>query len=178
MEWGSGDVVFRAKPYFTLEAGQLVLKHNPVPGEIRTIENLGDWVYAYPESELNGKDRYEVYNDEASLEWRLMNAILERFTGETGTLPLVLAPLPTRTFLEGQREAVYIPPFLKFNSPQANRHVVDVLPQFLNLNAGDRRRCTFAADSHYSELGHQVVAEALEQALITHEPELLKEPVA
>ena len=40
--------------------------------------------------------------------------------------------------------------------------VIDVLPYFLKLNFKDRTKCFVSKfDHHYSEVGHQVVADAL-----------------
>ncbi len=176
LEWSSGRLQYRAKPYFRLENGDLVACNVPVPVELRTDETLGDWRSTSSGYLTDGLTYDDAYAGPESEWWRLLAALLERFCRGVSDVPVFIVPLPASVFIEGSTPPVYRDLFATLHAPGRGRHVLDILPRFLAEAPSVRRRCTLPRDHHYTPLGHERVAEALAAGLREHAPHLLSPP--
>jgi hypothetical protein len=111
-----------------------------------------------------GYDAFPEYSDPNSEEWRLMAAILRRFAKATGDTPFVIAPLFNSSYMRFSVGRNYWDRFRSLADGEKT-FVIDLLPHFLKL--GDRAiKCFFEPqDSHMSDLGHEVMANAVEAEL-------------
>jgi carbamoyltransferase len=173
LEWATDTVYYRAKPYFEIERGQLVLRHVPVPAAIIREDELGDRLAEFRDWPSATEDPYDAYCSADTPEWQLMDALIRRIGELAAGKPLLVAVLPTIDFILKDRDPVYWERFRALADPVKRRWVVDVLPDFLGLPAASRRACLFPQDPHFSAEGHRVVAEALARALAVCCPELV-----
>ena len=119
-----GRVVFRAKPYFVFENGELILRHVPVPKDAmdeqpvanRTGEHIGSLrrFLRNLTSTLDQKVRGfrcltqrlrrlalpEEYNSPQHPAWLLFQEILSRWARESRA-PVVFCPIPTFDHIQG-----------------------------------------------------------------------------
>ena len=181
----SGQTVLVPKPYFVFEDGRLALHHVPVPKErpaaaespqaakagalsgrlfgksaLELLGPLQPWVARW-----KGYQPFPQYDSPESPEWRLTVALLERVVELSGGCPVVVAPLPMFYQIEGISPATYVQRYREFADQHPEVHLIDVLPRFLRLPAATRRRCRYAHDVHYTPLGHELVAHALNDEL-------------
>ena len=198
-EPGTGTVWYRPKPYFTLEGDRLVLHNQPVPNERisekealkRTAQAMEgrssvrlltlrasvmpQWmrrISALQRISLALGQPYRGYDSEKSAAWQLMRAIIERFTSQVSKKIVLVIPLPNRYHFAGNLAPTYVTRFKTLQDSVQSRFVPDVLPYFKRLSHEDRKKCYFAADWHYTPLGHRVVAECISDALATHCPHI------
>jgi len=174
LEWSSGRVCYRAKPYYLLQNGELVLRNVPVPRDIRSEETLGDWREPGLGYLTDGVGFEQVYASADSSWWLLLACILGRFRSLTGDKPFFIVPLPTSRFIEGELPQMYMSLFGTLDSETNRCGVIDALPRFLALAADERRRCTLPRDHHYTALGHRTVADAIIAGIEAHCPSLLR----
>jgi hypothetical protein len=190
---GATEFWYRPKPYYTLRDDGLVLHNQPVPkesvpekealkrfGEALEIGFLYESIYpAMPpwirwsrvtRALTQYRDGYETDHSSA---WQLMRAIIERVIVEVEGKPVIIAPLPSFFHLMHILEPTYLARYSPLNGLSSNVILLDVLPYFEDLSREDRRKCIFKSDSHYSALGHQVVANAISDCLTAHLPEML-----
>jgi carbamoyltransferase len=194
VEHRTGDVWFRAKPYFTVDGGRLVLHNQPVPNELvsekEAVErlaplerwNLGEtkrvmpqwmlWNLLVNKIFLSLVNPYSGYESESSQSWRLMRAIIERFIKQVDGKPVFLVPLPEFRHFAMGLTPTYLGRFAELQ--KKNCFVMDLLPYFKRLSPEDRRNCRFVNDTHYSPLAHRVVADAISDGLATHCSDILK----
>ena len=172
-----------AKPFFTLEAGALVLNHVPVPKGTFNERDLSpeDYLhvdYGGPTSALRKafRDRllpfksrlytalayrpvkqYDQTNDPA---WLLMKAILINWLAENGKRPAIICPIPLFPHIEKTEPATsYQARFRELESDSVA--ICDPLHQFWSVTKADRQRSRFPNDPHFTAYGHQLMAEAL-----------------
>jgi carbamoyltransferase len=124
-------------------------------------------------SQLVRLGRYQPLQDYKDLEsepCRLMRAILERFIDELGTAtPIVLMPIPTYNHYGDGAAPIYRPLFEEVARLRANVHLVDLYDPLRGLPFDDRRQLVFSDDrTHFSQAGHQRVAQTLTDAIRTH----------
>jgi hypothetical protein len=180
-----GRLVWRAKPYFDLEGDRLVLRHRPVPKEVRPASDAP----AAPEADgraalrragatldrhlpgflawsrrLRGVAWPPDYEDPASRGWRTLRAILAAFASESRA-PVLLCPLPT--FGHVRKELRADGPRRRFAelATEIGAELVDVLPALWAHPPRERRAARFPTDDHPTRLGHRMLAEAIEPAL-------------
>jgi carbamoyltransferase len=185
MDRVSGEAILVPKPYATLEAGRLVMRHLPVPRERFALGELPEslrppydppsawrrrvsrWLEPIkpPVMRLLGHQPYPQYDTPDHPAWRLTAALLERFIELAGPRPVVLAPLPVFYYSEGLSPPTYRERFREFAAGHPTARFLDLLPFFLALPPAERRRCRYAEDVHYTPFGHAVVARALRQEL-------------
>lgn len=174
---------YRSKPYFDLVDGELILRNVPVPkGMIdaakMTKEDLADVdrgphfalrsfaeTYLRPmKSLIRAFVRYQplpAYNSLDDPDWLLMKAILSKWASESGDRPVVVCPIPMYHHIEGTSSPRQYQRRFKELEDLPQVTVFDPLPAFQSLPRADRRRTRFEYDIHFTEYGHQVLADAL-----------------
>jgi hypothetical protein len=115
---------------------------------------------------LTGYQPYPQYTSTHHPAWRLTEALLARLVAKAQPRPVVIAPLPLSYWIEQRIRPVYLERFREFAQQHPQTFVVDLLPSFHALTPGERRRCHYTRDDHYSPLGHEVVARALAAELL------------
>lgn len=115
-----------------------------------------------PLLDVLGRTPYPEYRTPETYEWRLMAALLRRFAQGAGKEPVVIAPLVDSWYMRFASGKDY---WRRFSSLADERiQVIDLLPHFLKL--GRRaHECFFDSDPHFSDLGHVVLADAIEAEL-------------
>jgi len=160
IEWGTGVIRYRAKPYFELDQGDLVLRNTPVPKGTRLESQLGEWGpvgFLTPKTSADWDAAYR----EGSPPRMLLDALLQRFLEGAKDVPVFLIPLPSPLHGLNPHTAPHLETFQAAHNPSLGRFFVNVLPAFEALSANDRRRCYFDTDPHYTAYGHSVVAKAI-----------------
>ena len=176
-----GRVMFRAKPYFTLEDGALEPHHQPVPTEAVAAEDLDGGKYSGGRftalrnlairfgvkdlvQQMTSYQPVPDYDSPDSDGWRLMSAILERWSAECRT-PMVIVPLPIYQHVEGTADAApYLARFRELGK-RTGRPILDVLPALQRHGRAERRQFRFGDDPHPTIQGHQALADAIAPAL-------------
>jgi len=174
LEWSTGKVRHRAKPYFRLEEGTLALHHSPVPRAVRADEELGSWIAesSVPLTVEAFADAYVSTSDG----WKLMAAILRELCREAEGTPVLVVPLPVRGFIARDSEPCYTQLFRELPRGSENVFVHDPIGAFHALDPRERLPCTFPRDTHYTQLGHELVADELAAALQRYMPDLANGP--
>jgi hypothetical protein len=110
-----------------------------------------------------GYDPYPEYQSPDTEEWRLMAAIIRRFAREASPKPFVIAPLVSSPYMQFSLGRSY---WQRFSSLVDGKRVflIDLLPHFRRLGR-EAVRCFFEDDSHLSDFGHSVLADAVEAEL-------------
>lgn len=189
----TGATVEVPKPWFELDGEDLVLEGVPVPrvrpprsedgpppaswlnrgldlyrehpgfaplrGAVRRLPRVQSEVYR-----LSGAQPYPDYADPSSKGWRLMAALIRRFA-QSAAAPVLLAPLPSYHFYLHGAEPVYQSLFESLAADLDEVSVVDVTTPLCQLEWSTRRRLSFRTDSHFSPLGHEIVASILSEAI-------------
>jgi hypothetical protein len=164
MEWGTGTVRYRAKPYFTLDGGSLELRNVPAPKGTRTESELGDWGpagFLQPHTRTDWERAYAPDSGSG----RLLVALIGRLLDQAGGRPVILAPLPSPFSVHGTGSPPYDGVFRPFDSPEQQCFFADLLPAFRSLSEAGRKACFFDDDPHFTPFGHRVVATALADAI-------------
>jgi len=181
-----GELVRRAKPYYTLEGDKLTLHHWPVPKQVEPVQappadgagNRGalgrllrrldgrmPGLLALSQRLRGIRDPIE-YENPADPAWRLMKRILQAWI-DRATAPVILCPIPT--FSHINRGFGWSNIHSRFAELASDRvQLVDLLPAFWNLPAAERKQCKFPIDEHPSPRGHQVIANALASYVEPH----------
>lgn len=164
------------KPFFTLENENIVLHNVPVPIERELIfDNTGSTRFFEPSPELKRLfDTYvpqkvkarllrlqwskelDGYQSENNPKWLLMRRLIEEIIRLAGKKSILLVPLPYH--LPGMNPD-YRSHFIHLAEQYENVFFVDILEKF-KLEK-DAYKLYFKKDEHYSEYGHQVVAQAI-----------------
>lgn len=118
-------------------------------------------VAAFP---LIGYEQFPEYKDAGSYEWRLMAAIIRRFAEKAGDKPFVIVPLVTSAYMRFPMGRRYWDRFVSLADGK-RIHAIDVLPYFLALGRRAPECYLEPADTHPSDLGHAVLADAVESEL-------------
>lgn len=180
----TGQRVLVPKPYFTLEQGELVRGHDPVPLERPPVPVEGDGggaldalkrAYSHPsmaplrdlyrKSGLRGAvkrkvDPYPDYADETSAGWRLMAALLRRLIAVAGDTPVLLVPVPSTAYYREGATPTYQARFAALAGDRVR--VMDLTTPLRALPDDDKAMLTFAHDRHHlSAYGHERVAALL-----------------
>ena len=184
---GSGENVLFAKPYFELRGEGIVLRGVPVPSEAISPDEL-------PESErkfvdqggrmpglrsfvnkiggpakdlaqrISGYQPLPEYDDPRGCDWKLMKAILKKWTDEI-TKPVIVMPVPLYQYVE------------ETSSPDGYRSrfaeiaewtgvtLHDPLPDYHAVPKSGRRAFRFETDIHPTPLHHKLLAKSLAKAI-------------
>ncbi len=175
VEAQTGKKVMVPKPFFTLENGELVRHNYPVPKERKEItehkqqEKLfqpGGFVKKLFNNYVPKRLKEELlriqfkehngYGDENDSRWVLMRTLLEKTIEKAGNIPIILAPLP---YHQVYKNPDYRKRFIELAAKYSNVTFVDVLEKFKQVPNTDD--LDFPKDQHYSEYGHQVIAEEI-----------------
>jgi hypothetical protein len=177
-----GQLVKRFKPYYQLQEGKLKLKNQPVPIQVQQVDKVTAnrihkkdsgfikqsfrKIYKkYPDfhgflqkvRDIRSPIEYEDPNNQY---WLLMKAILTNWI-EQSKAPVILSPIPTFPHIhEYMRPDGYLQRFEELRA-ETNIEMVNILPEFWKLNPQKRKSCQFEIDEHPTDLGHQVIADAL-----------------
>jgi hypothetical protein len=191
---GTNTIWYSPKPYFTFETGRLVIHNQPVPNvripekeiikrgaflrllTLRTPQIMPEWMrrsYTLQRISFALGRPYKAYDSEKSSGWQLLRAIIERFIDQIHGKIVFILPLPNFYYFVGNLSPRYMERFSALQDPAKSCFVPDVLPYFKRLSHSDRKKCYFAADSHYTPFGHRVVAECISDALTAHCPDIL-----
>ena len=179
------DVRLFAKPYFTLDDGELRLHQVPVPKDPFRPDDLGEderdhvdrggrlaWARGLV-NRLGARDvvqklsRYQplpAYDSADSADWLLLRAILERWVAES-TAPVVVCPIPLYQHIEETASPDGVRArFRELDAPPECR-IHDPLDDFHRVPKAERRGLRFETDTHFTRTGHRVLAESLASGL-------------
>src|SRR5262245_16826505 len=185
-------VVLRAKPYFVFVDGGLVLRHVPVPKDVRDEQPVANHsgervssmagIHGYFRNLTWAVDQRvrgfrcltqrlrrlalpEGYNSPQHPAWFLLQEILRRWVRESRS-PVVICPIPTFSHIEG---CIRSDPYRKRFSELGQElgvKVIDILPELLSEQRQVRRKLRFARDEHPTPLCHQIIARAMAPGLL------------
>lgn len=174
-----------AKPYFTLEGEQLVLRNVPPrptpftldelpPGEQQAVDLGGRFPLLRKVVNVVGAravvqrlTRYQpvpAYDTPDQPGWRLMRAILSEWI-RAARRPVLLMPLPLPQHLdEACDPRPYQARFAELAS-ELGCTLHDPLPAFLSYSAAERRRFRWERDIHFTPEGHRALADSMAPVL-------------
>ena len=174
------------KPYYTLESGELVLNHNPVPREIiepndqqdtksylvQTSKNLiKSMFWFYFNSRFYKPDLYPDYMNKKSKGWMLMESILKKWIREAEK-PVLLFLIPNDVFIEEKMTPKYYQARFKELADDLGCFLHDPTSEILNLPMDQRIGFKFAKDVHPTPLYHDFLANSLVGYFRKHFPHL------
>lgn len=181
----SGRERIYAKPYFTLERGQLALHHVPTPAEPfdqhamapqeqQTVDTGGRFLLLRKVvCAIGAKDvvqrltHYQPlpeYEDAGTEGWRLMRAILTRWVRALGR-PVILMPLPLPQHIDEVCDASGYQARFAELAAELGCTLHDPLPDFLGYTKAQRRRFRWEKDIHFTPEGHRALAHSLAPVL-------------
>lgn len=178
-----GQTEFVAKPYFELEGGKLVRRHDPVPAQRLTAEqmtsdaavdtggrfqDLRKLVRALGlQGMVQQLTRYQPtpeYDSPDSRAWRLMRAILLEWRALISQ-PVVLMPLPLYQHVENTADpSAYRARFAEL-AAEGGFILHDPLDDLWRYDAAARRAFRFKTDVHLTRAGHRAIATSLARTL-------------
>jgi hypothetical protein len=150
---------YRPKPYYLLKNRQLQLHNCPVPLERRTVKKLGDWRFPII-------DTVCAYKEVDNYAWTLMKTIIQKLRNDLVPIPLMLLLLPDFGYYLHDYPAYYQFRFQELSNELPDIEVLDMLTEFEKLTLSQRLACHYPDDNHYTPLGHQIVANALQSSLL------------
>ena len=183
-----GELVMRPKPYFQLRAGELELRHVPVPKGVTPLADVPAdrlpsnaeqvspvrrrlrKINAAVDRRLPGFREWTQrvrqlslpaeYRSASDPAWLLMSAILRQWI-EEAEVPVVLCPIPTfaHVFKTASSDD-YRARFAEL-AEQAGVELIDLLPTLWEHPTEVLKRSRFPQDEHPNRLGHRLLAEAL-----------------
>ncbi|WP_017732662.1 carbamoyltransferase N-terminal domain-containing protein [Nafulsella turpanensis] len=181
IDGSTGKEVLVPKPYFTLEEGNLVPHNLPVPRERTVVEEQTSQEKIFSPGpvarkvfhqfvpkkakekllKLQFSKQHGGYESPQDPRWVLMRKLLEEIIALAGERPVILAPLPYHRI--GQNPD-YQERFVELAGQYDNVHFVDVLEKFKEVPDTDSLH--YEKDAHYSEFGHEKVAEAIAEGIV------------
>ena len=181
---GDSSILFKAKPYFTLDEGSLVRHHDPVPVEPVDPVTLGDATVdrggRHPilrrlvnklglktiVQQMTAYQPVPDYDAADTAGWQLMLAILTRWSNECAS-PMVIVPLPLYQHVEGTADAsAYQARFAELGAA-LDRPVIDPLSALRSYSGAERRGFRFDRDVHLTPSGHRAVADAIASPIVS-----------
>jgi len=170
-----------AKPYFTLDFGQLHLHHVPpraepleeheLPAEERhMVDTSGRFLFLRKAvTALGAKElmqrltRYQpvpAYDAPNTPDWQLMRAILSEWILATGK-PVILMPIPLSQHMDGSSDAEPYRTRFRELAQYLGCTLHDLLPDLLKYGREERRGFRWEKDVHFTPRGNEVVADSL-----------------
>ncbi len=183
-ETPQGERQYRAKPYYSLEQGQLVLHQVPVPrapldgndlpneqldrgGRLPwlrdAVKRLGPAAKGLAQR-ISGYDPVPDYRRAGNTNWRLMSAILENWIREMGK-PVLLVPIPLYQHIEETASPVAYRARFRELASSSGAILHDPLDDLLSYTLEERRGFRFKNDVHPTPAGHRALAESLVPAV-------------
>lgn len=179
VEGQTGKKILVPKPYFTLENETLVRHNFPVPLKRSEVKEYAAKNKLFEPTDLARKlfhscvpkrikeallkiqfKEHRGYEKEDDPRWVLMRYLLEAIIKEAGDIPIILAPLP---YHQVYKNPHYQERFIHLSKQYHNVIFVDILESFRKVANTDD--LYFARDEHYSEYGHQVIADTIIRAI-------------
>ena len=181
----SGRERLYAKPYYTLERGQLALHQVPPRAEPLDQDDLPEVERAsvdlggrYPllrkvVSAIGAREAVQrlshyqplpAYDTPDSAPWRLLRAILAQWIGALQR-PVVLMPLPLPQHLDEVCDAAPYQARFAELARELGCTLHDPLPDFLAYPKAERRRFRWEKDIHFTPAGHRALASSLAPVL-------------
>ncbi len=183
-----GKLVMRPKPYFELRAGNLELRHHPVPKRVTPLADvppeqlpsnaeqvsplrrrLRD-INAAVDRRLPGFREWTQrarqlslpaeYQSASNPAWLLMSAILRQWIEET-SVPVVLCPIPVFAHVFKTASADDYRARFRELAEQTGVELIDLLPALWEHPTHVLKRSRFPQDEHPNRLGHRLLARAL-----------------
>jgi carbamoyltransferase len=192
VEGQTGKKILVPKPYFTLENEKLVRHHYPVPMERQAVEEFSArnkliepndmarrLFHKYIPKRLKEEllkiqfKEHRGYEKEDDPRWLLMRHLIEGMIKEAGDRPIILAPLP---YHQVYKNPDYKKRFINLAEKYSNVTFVDILEKFKTVP--DTDTLDFPKDEHYSEYGHEVIAEEIIKVINQKGILKIKEPIA
>lgn len=180
-----GENRIYAKPYYSLEGGELTLHHVPVPKAPMTKEtmsaedakhvNLGVPHAALRSvvKKLGMRDlmqkvtRFQPvpeYDSPDDPRWLLLREILKTWI-EQSPVPVLLFLVPMWPFVEESSDPTSYQSRYRELADDTGCYVHDPLPDLWNYPMSERRAFRFKVDSHYTPKGHRALAASLAPAI-------------
>jgi carbamoyltransferase len=173
----TGRTLFRPKPYYTLEDGELVRHHDPVPKEMASYDEITSPVDKggrFPvmralAGQLGLRDFLQKltsyqptpdYDSPDTPGWQLLRAILKRWSDECA-VPMAIMPLPLYQHVEGTADATAYQQRFRELGEELGRPIIDPLPELAAHDAQTKRSFRFGKDVHLTAAGHAAVAKAV-----------------
>lgn len=177
----SGKEVIYAKPFFSIEGGELVLKHVPVPKTPLTRATISaadaphvEWGVPYAGlrnvvKKLGMRDlmqkitRFQPvpdYDSPDNERWLLLRKILETWI-RGSRAPVLLFLIPMWPFIEGSSDPASYQARFRELADDTGCYLHDPLLDLWKYSADERRAFRFKIDSHLSPKGHQAMAKSL-----------------
>lgn len=179
------------KPRFELVDGKLILRNVPVPKERRIVREGGRDVGVVTDANRSpwgrfkgalsalpgmrrikwavygavGWEPFREYKKSDSVEWRLMEAIVERFKEVAGRRPIVIVPTFYSNYVRYRMARNY---WRRFESVTKTPgiYAIDLLPHFRRRGAEAVRCFQDPYDMHFSAYGQLVLADILQEELV------------
>lgn len=174
-----GTTIARHKPYFELGEGGLLLRNSPVPtrrrsnlqGEIAPNYEGASTPVLVKDAEFGFKVKHDIGREKGGVDYPIYDgsdeygySLLTRIIHETIKIgraaKTVLMPLPSNLDMLCIGEPSYVQ-FFRTTAEAVGVDFLNVYPHFKALKAPHLGSCFIPQDGHYSEGGHQLVAEAL-----------------
>ena len=174
-----GKLVERAKPFFSLEDGELVPHHIPCPKETRAAQasnsrTTDDTLRKYVRKLYDRfpglsravnrirNTRWPIaYEDPRSPTWLLMKRILEKWIEDSNT-EVIVCPLPLFAHIDKSFSADGIRSRFAELAKNEKVTVADILPHLWRMTEKERWALIYHGDQHPSKRGHAAIAESLE----------------
>lgn len=192
VEGQTGKKILVPKPYFTLDNDQLERHHFPVPVKRTVVKEYAAKNKLFEPTDLARTlfhtcipkrlkeellkiqfKEHRGYEKEDDPRWLLMRRLLEETIHKAGNIPVILAPLP---YYQVHKNPAYQQRFINLAKQYPNVLFVDVLAGFKKVANTDD--LNYTKDEHYSEFGHQVIADEIISAIQQHHILKPAEPVA
>jgi hypothetical protein len=177
----SGKEVIYAKPFFSIEGGELVLNHVPVPKVPLTRATISaadaphvEWGVPYAGlrnvvKKLGMRDlmqkitRFQPvpdYDSPDNERWLLLRKILETWI-QGSKAPVLLFLIPMWPFIEGSSDPANYQERFRELAENTGCYLHDPLPDLWKYSPDERRAFRFKIDSHLTPKGHQAMAKSL-----------------
>ncbi len=181
----TGHEQLYAKPYFTLDDGQLRLHHVPPAAEGRNLDQLSPEDQGAVDtggrfvklrglvSALGAREavqrmtRYQplpAYDSAQSTGWKLMRAILSQWI-KSIERPVLLMPLPLPQHLDEVCDADSYQARFSELAVELKCALHDPLPDLLAYDKAVRRRFRWETDIHFTPEGHAALARSMAPAV-------------
>ncbi len=173
------DVFLVAKPYFTLEGGELALHHHPVPRErtkskppsqnflmrmgiVRQIYQMLPFAIREQAVKRRTRTKFAGFTDPSHERYRLTRALVARVLERAHPKPVILCPLPDPRIHIGFS---YQGLFEELCREHDNAHFIDLSKVFEQLPAEERWALYGERTGHFSDSGHRLIADSIQECL-------------